>query len=123
MLQYGEKGGAIGYLVGEENKGLEIMFGMMNHARFAVGLQGLAIAERAYQQAVDYAMNRIQGAPLERSDGTPIVDHPDVLRLLSVMRAEIEAMRALILVGGAALDKSHHAEEDKKPFEDQRAFF
>ena len=121
VLQYGEKGGAIGYLVGEENKGLEIMFGMMNHARFAVGLQGLAIAERAYQQAVDYAMNRIQGAPLERSDGTPIVDHPDVLRLLSVMRAEIEAMRALILVGGAALDKSHHAEEDKKPFEDQRA--
>ena len=123
MLQYGEKGGAIGYLVGEENKGLEIMFGMMNHARFAVGLQGLAIAERAYQQAVDYAMNRIQGAPLERSDGTPIVDHPDVLRLLSVMRAEIEAMRALILVGGAALDKSHHAEEDKKPFEDQRFSF
>ena len=121
VLQYGEKGGAIGYLVGEENKGLEIMFGMMNHARFAVGLQGLAIAERAYQQAVDYAMNRIQGAPLERSDGTPIVDHPDVLRLLSVMRAEIEAMRALILVGGAALDKSHHAEEDKKPSEDQRA--
>ncbi|MGB2509353.1 MAG: acyl-CoA dehydrogenase [Candidatus Puniceispirillaceae bacterium] len=121
VLQYGEKGGAIGYLVGEENKGLEIMFGMMNHARFAVGLQGLAIAERAYQQAVDYAMNRIQGAPLERSDGTPIVDHPDVLRLLSVMRAEIEAMRALILVGGAALDKSHHAEEDKKSSEDQRA--
>ena len=121
VLQYGEKGGAIGYLVGEENKGLEIMFGMMNHARFAVGLQGLAIAERAYQQAVDYAMNRIQGAPLERSDGTPIVDHPDVLRLLSVMRAEVEAMRALILVGGAALDKSHHAEEDKKSSEDQRA--
>ena len=121
VLQYGEKGGATGYLVGEENKGLEIMFGMMNHARFAVGLQGLAIAERAYQQAVDYAMNRIQGAPLERSDGTPIVDHPDVLRLLSVMRAEIEAMRALILVGGAALDKSHHAEEDKKSSEDQRA--
>ena len=76
MLQYGEKGGAIGYLVGEENKGLEIMFGMMNHARFAVGLQGLAIAERAYQQAVDYAMNRIQGAPWNVA----------MARLLSIIR-------------------------------------
>ena len=121
VLQYGEKGGAIGYLVGEENKGLEIMFGMMNHARFAVGLQGLSIAERAYQQAVDYAANRIQGAPLDRPEGTPIIEHPDVLRLVSVMRSEVEAMRALILVGGAALDKAHHAEEGQKAFEEQRA--
>ena len=89
------------------------MFGMMNHARFAVGLQGLAIAERAYQQAVDYAMNRIQGAPLERRDGTPIVDHPDVLRLLSVMRAEVKRCALLFLWAGQLLDKSHHAEEDK----------
>jgi alkylation response protein AidB-like acyl-CoA dehydrogenase len=121
VLQYGEKGGAIGYLVGEENKGLEIMFGMMNHARFAVGLQGLSIAERAYQQAVDYAANRVQGAPLDRPEGTAIIEHPDVLRLVSVMRAEVEAMRALILVGGAALDKAHHAEEGQKAFEEQRA--
>ena len=122
VLQYGEKGGAVGYLVGEENKGLEIMFGMMNHARFAVGLQGLSIAERGYQQAVDYAANRVQGAPLDRTEGTPIVEHPDVLRLLSVMRAEIEAMRALILVGGAAMDKAHHAEEEaQKAFHEQRS--
>ena len=87
---------------------------MMNHARFAVGLQGLSIAERAYQQAVDYAANRVQGAPLDRPEGTAIIEHPDVLRLVSVMRAEVEAMRALILVGGAALDKAHHAEEGQK---------
>ncbi len=110
VLQYGEKGGAVGYLVGEENKGLEIMFGMMNHARFAVGLQGLAISERAYQQAVDYAQNRIQGTPLEGEKGQPISHHPDVMRLLSVMRAEIEAMRAVALYCGTAMDKAHHAD-------------
>lgn len=111
VLQYGENGGAVGYLVGEENQGLEIMFGMMNHARFAVGLQGLAISERAYQQAVDYAQNRIQGTPLEGEKGQPIAHHPDVLRLLSVMRAEIEAMRAVALCCGTAMDKAHHAED------------
>ena len=111
VLQYGENGGAVGYLVGEENQGLEIMFGMMNHARFAVGLQGLAISERAYQQAVDYAQNRIQGTPLEGEKGQPIAHHPDVLRLLSVMRAEIEAMRAVALYCGTAMDKAHHAED------------
>ena len=109
VLQYGENGGAIGYLVGEENQGLEIMFGMMNHARFAVGLQGLAISERAYQQAVDYAQNRIQGTPLEGEKGQSISHHPDVLRLLAVMRAEIEAMRAVALYCGTALDKAHYA--------------
>ena len=111
VLQYGENGGAVGYLVGEENQGLEIMFGMMNHARFAVGLQGLAISERAYQQAVDYAQNRIQGTPLEGEKGQPIAHHPDVLRLLSVMRAEIEAMRAVALYCGTAMDKAHHADD------------
>ena len=121
VLQYGENGGAVGYLVGAENQGLDIMFGMMNHARFEVGLQGLAVAERAYQQAVDYAQNRVQGTPLERQAKTPISHHPDVLRLLSVMKAEIEAMRALVLVGGAALDKSAHSAETEKAAEDKRA--
>ena len=121
VLQYGEAGGAIGYLVGAENKGLDIMFGMMNHARFEVGLQGLAIAERGYQQAVDYAQTRVQGVPFDRAPKTPISHHPDVLRLLSVMRAEIEAMRALVLVGGAALDKSHYAADDALAKEDRRA--
>ncbi len=113
VLQYGEQGGAVGYLVGEEHKGLEIMFKMMNHARFAVGLQGLAVSERAYQQAVDYAETRVQGIPIEGQAGQTITHHPDVMRLLAVMRAEIEAMRALSLCCGAALDKSHHADSDE----------
>ena len=104
VLQYGDNGGAIGYLVGEENKGLEIMFGMMNHARFSVGLQGLAIAERAYQKAVLYAEPRVQGIPIAAEKGTPINQHPDVLRLLSIMRSEIDAMRALIFTGANAMD-------------------
>jgi len=121
VMQYGEKGGAVGYLVGAENDGLSIMFGMMNHARFAVGLQGLSVAERGYQQAVDYAQNRVQGTPLDRSPGTPIAHHPDVLRLLSVMRAEVEAMRGLILFGGAALDFARHGPEADRARLDERA--
>ncbi len=121
VMQYGEEGGAVGYLVGAENQGLAIMFSMMNHARFAVGLQGLSIAERGYQQAVDYAQNRVQGTPLDRAPGTPISHHPDVLRLLSVMRAEVEAMRGLTLIGGAALDLARHGPEDSKARLDERA--
>ncbi|MEZ7812479.1 MAG: acyl-CoA dehydrogenase [Paracoccaceae bacterium] len=121
IMQYGENGGAVGYLIGEENQGLAVMFSMMNHARFNVGLQGLSIAERGYQQAVDYANTRIQGIPIERSSGTPISHHPDVLRLLSVMRAEIEAMRGLILVGGAALDEAQYGDEAVRPKFDERA--
>ena len=121
VMQYGEAGGAVGYLVGEENEGLSIMFGMMNHARFAVGLQGLSVAERGYQQAVDYAQTRVQGTPLDRTPGTPIAHHPDVLRLLSVMRAEVEAMRGLTLIGGAALDFARHSPGDEKAAHDERA--
>ena len=121
VMQYGEAGGAVGYLVGEENEGLSIMFGMMNHARFAVGLQGLSVAERGYQQAVDYAQTRVQGTPLDRTAGTPIAHHPDVLRLLSVMRAEVEAMRGLTLIGGAALDFARHSPGDEKAAHDERA--
>ena len=108
VLQYGQEDGAVGYLLGEENRGLDCMFLMMNSARYDVGLQGLAIAERAYQQAVSYARDRVQGTPLEGEKGQTIVHHPDVLRLLTGMRAEIEAMRALLLVGGASLDLAHH---------------
>ena len=121
VMQYGEKGGAVGYLVGEENEGLSIMFGMMNHARFAVGLQGLSVAERGYQQAVDYAQNRVQGTPLDRAPGAPIAHHPDVLRLLSVMRAEVEAMRGLTLLGGAALDFARHGPDQERARLDERA--
>ena len=104
VLQYGDNGGAIGYLVGKEHQGLEIMFAMMNHARFTVGLQGLAISERAYQQAISYAMDRRQGTPLGGNDGDTIIGHPDVLRLLASMRADIMAMRGLIGIGAEAMD-------------------
>ena len=114
VMQYGEKGGAVGYLVGEENEGINIMFGMMNHARIAVGLQGLAISERVYQQAVSYAKDRVQGIPLDREKGDPIVNHPDVIRLLGGMKSEIEAMRALMLVGAVAMDKAKNSVDNKK---------
>ena len=121
VLQYGQDGGAVGYLLGEENRGLDCMFLMMNSARFDVGLQGLAISERAYQQAVGYARDRVQGTPLERERGDAIIHHPDVLRLLTGMRAEIEAMRALLLVGGASLDRAHLLSGDDAAFWQTRA--
>jgi len=108
VLQYGDNGGAIGYLVGKEHQGLEIMFAMMNHARFTVGMQGLAISERAYQQAVSYAMDRRQGTPLGGEEGDTIIGHPDVLRLLASMRADIMAMRGLVGIGAAAMDMAAH---------------
>lgn len=108
VLQYGDNGGAVGYLVGELNKGLEIMFAMMNHARFMVGLQGLAISERAYQQAVSYAMDRKQGTPLGGTEGDAIIGHPDVLRLMASMRSDIMAMRSLLGIGAAAMDLATH---------------
>ena len=111
VLQYGDNGGAIGYLVGEENQGLAIMFGMMNHARFNVGLQGLALSDRALQQALSYAETRVQGTPLAREAKSPIIHHPDVTRLLGQMKAESEAMRALMIYGAALLDEAETGNE------------
>ena len=93
MLQFGDHGGAVGYLVGEENRGLEYMFIMMNAARFAVGVQGIAVAERAYQHALAYAQDRVQGRPVDGSTpaAAPIIHHPDVKRMLLTMRAVVEA--------------------------------
>ena len=110
VLQYGDHGGAIGYLVGEENRGLEYMFIMMNAARYAVGVQGIAIAERAYQKAVQYAKDRIQSRPVDGSMNTsaPIIHHPDVKRMLMTMRANTEGCRALATVAAAAFDAAHH---------------
>ena len=112
VMQYGENGGAVGYLVGAENQGLDIMFGMMNHARLAVGLQGLSISDRAYQKARAYSFDRVQGTPLEKDSGAPIVHHPDVLRSLTIMKAEIEAMRALMILGAAGMDLAHGCDAD-----------
>ncbi|MDA0358894.1 MAG: acyl-CoA dehydrogenase [Proteobacteria bacterium] len=120
VMQYGEAGGAVGYLVGAENQGIDIMFGMMNHARIAVGLQGLAISERAYQQARTYARDRVQGVPLDGKKGDAIVHHPDILRLLGGMKSEIEAMRALMMVGAAAMDKARYADAAEKTELDAR---
>jgi butyryl-CoA dehydrogenase len=109
VLQFGDHGGAIGHLVGEENRGLEYMFIMMNAARFAVGMQGVAVAERAYQKAVSYARDRVQSRDLAGSAGpVAIIQHPDVRRMLMSMRAQTEAARALSYVTAAAFDAAHH---------------
>ena len=124
VLVYGDdKGevgpGAIGYLVGEENRGLEYMFIMMNAARYDVGLQGIAVSERAYQHAVNYAKDRVQSRPVDGSakESVAIIHHPDVQRMLMTMRALVEGARAMALVGAAAYDNAHHnpnAEEAKQ---------
>lgn len=110
VLQYGDNGGAIGYLVGQENRGLEYMFIMMNAARYAVGMQGIAIAERAYQKAVQYAKDRVQSRPVDGSiaASAPIIHHPDVKRMLMTMRAYTEGCRALAAGAAAAFDAAHH---------------
>ncbi|GGC73780.1 acyl-CoA dehydrogenase [Undibacterium terreum] len=109
VLQFGDNGGAIGTLVGEENRGLEYMFIMMNAARFAVGMQGVAVAERAYQKAVSYAKDRVQSRDLAGSAGpVTIIHHPDVRRMLMSMRAQTEGARALAYVAAAASDAAHH---------------
>ncbi|HEY0846473.1 MAG TPA: acyl-CoA dehydrogenase [Noviherbaspirillum sp.] len=113
VLQFGDHGGAIGTLVGEENRGLEYMFIMMNAARFAVGMQGIAVAERAYQKAVAYARERVQSRDLAGSSGpVAIIHHPDVRRMLMSMRAQTEAARALSYVTAAAFDAAHHHADD-----------
>ncbi len=114
VLAFGDNGGATGYLVGEANRGLEYMFIMMNEARFAVGMEGLALSERAYQQAVGYARDRVQGTEAGDRSGkkVAIIRHPDVRRMLMTMRSTTEAMRALAYVVGAATDMAHaHADE------------
>ena len=110
VLQYGDHGGGIGFLVGQENRGLEYMFIMMNAARFGVGVQGIAIAERAYQKAVGFARERVQSRPVDGSlpRAAPIIHHPDVRRLLMSMRALTEGCRAMATVAAAAFDAGHH---------------
>ena len=110
VLQYGDHGGAAGYLVGEENRGLEYMFIMMNAARYAVGVQGISMAERAYQKAVSFAKDRVQSRPVDGSikASAPIIHHPDVKRMLMTMRAYTEGCRAMATVAAAAYDASHH---------------
>jgi len=109
VLQYGDHGGAVAQIIGQENRGLEYMFIMMNAARFAVGVQGVAVAERAYQKAVAYARDRVQSRPVDGSMVTAatIIHHPDVKRMLMTMRAYTEGCRAVAIVAAAAYDASH----------------
>ncbi|HXD07420.1 MAG TPA: acyl-CoA dehydrogenase [Burkholderiaceae bacterium] len=109
VLQFGDHGGAVGYLIGQENRGLEYMFIMMNAARYAVGMQGIAVAERAYQKAVEYAKERVQSRPVDGSvaGAATIVHHPDVRRMLMTMRALTEGCRAMALAAAAASDAAH----------------
>ncbi|MBW8468596.1 MAG: acyl-CoA dehydrogenase [Thiobacillus sp.] len=124
VLQYGDHGGAVGYLVGQENRGLEYMFIMMNAARYAVGVQGIAIAERAYQKAVGYAKDRVQSRPVDGSlsAAAPIIHHPDVKRMLMTMRASTEGCRAMAAVAAAAYDAAHH-HPDAEARKDNAAFY
>ena len=111
VLQFGDHGGAIGTLVGEENRGLEYMFIMMNAARFGVGMQGIGLADRAYQQAVAFAKDRVQSRDLAGSPGpVAIIHHPDVRRMLMSMRSQVEAARALAYFGAGISDIAHHDE-------------
>jgi acyl-CoA dehydrogenase len=108
VMAYGDADGAVGYLVGEENRGLEFMFTMMNFARLEVGIEGVAIAERAYQHALEYAKTRVQGREIgvKGGDRVSIIRHPDVRRMLMSMKAQTEAMRAIATLASAYLDKA-----------------
>ncbi len=108
-MNYGEKGGAVGYLIGKENEGLKYMFVMMNAARFSVGVQGYAIADRAYQAALAYARDRVQSKDIAAKAWTPvrIIEHPDVRRMLMNAKANVEAMRSLAFFTAAQLDHAH----------------
>ena len=110
VMAFGDQDGAIGYLVGEENKGLAYMFIMMNEARFKIGLQGLGVAERAYQAALAYAKERVQGRPVgaKSGDRVSIIHHPDVRRMLMSMKAQNEAMRALAYVAAMHMDLARY---------------
>jgi 3-(methylthio)propanoyl-CoA dehydrogenase len=123
-MKFGEKGkGAVGYLVGEANRGLEYMFIMMNAARFSVGVQGYAVADRAYQHSLEYAKERVQMADAATRDKTPvrIIQHPDVRRMLMWQKANLEAMRALSYVTAAALDFANK-HPDEKVRKENKAF-
>ena len=124
VLQYGDHGGAVGYLVGEENRGLEYMFIMMNAARYAVGVQGISITERAYQQARAYARERVQSRPVDGSvpGAATIIHHPDVRRMLMTMRALAEGCRAMASTAAAAYDAAHH-HPDAQVRRDNQVFY
>ena len=132
VLQFGDgmgaaelgAAGAIGQIVGQENRGLEYMFIMMNAARYSVGMQGIAVAERAYQRAAAFARDRVQSRPVDGSiqASAPIIHHPDVKRMLMTMRAYTEGCRAMASVAAAAYDAAHH-HPDAEVRKENQAFY
>ncbi len=113
VMSYGDDSGAIGYLVGEENKGLECMFAMMNNARLTVGLQGVSLSEMAYQQARTYCDSRVQGVAPGYSEPGPIIRHPDVERMVTLMSTLTDASRSLCYYACAELDQAKNADNSK----------
>jgi acyl-CoA dehydrogenase len=117
VISFGEAGdGALGYVLGEANSGMRNMFTMMNAARLGVGMEGVAIGERAYQRALRYARGRVQGRAIgaNEKESVPIIEHPDVRRMLLTMKANVEAMRALLYVTAAEADHLYHAETEER---------
>lgn len=116
VMSYGDQGGATGWLVGEENTGMRAMFTMMNNARLSVGLQGLSLTDRSYQQAGQYSTDRKQGkaigAELDAGESSPIADHADVRRMLMTMRANTEAMRCVMYANAAAIDFANSSSDE-----------
>ena len=111
-MVYGDRGGATGFLIGEENRGMSCMFTMMNRARLSVGLQGVAIAERATQQALAYARERKQGRAGASGEASPIIEHPDVKRMLLTMRSLTRAARAIAYATAVALDRAERGKDE-----------
>jgi 3-(methylsulfanyl)propanoyl-CoA dehydrogenase len=117
VVSYGDAGkGAVGYLIGHEQEGMRNMFTMMNAARVGVGMEGVAIGERAYQHALQYARERIQGRPVgsDSRESVPIIEHPDVRRMLMTMKSYIEAMRSLLYVTAAEGDQRAHGDNEER---------
>jgi 3-(methylthio)propanoyl-CoA dehydrogenase len=124
VMKFGENGGAHALMVGEPNRGLEYMFVMMNAARFSVGVQGVALAERAYQAARRYALERVQSRALDQPQQGPvaIVQHPDVKRMLMTMRAYVQSARALSCAAAKAYDLAHHHPDEAVRLREQRTY-
>ncbi len=116
VLQFGDDDGAVGYIVGDEQSGMRSMFTMMNQARLGVGLEGLAVADRSYQQALAFAIERQQGRRPQTptSEAAPIIEHPDIRRMLMTMKAYIEAMRCLTYLNAASIDRAHHHPDEEQ---------
>jgi acyl-CoA dehydrogenase len=117
VISFGDRGdGAVGYLIGEEQQGMRNMFTMMNAARVGVGMEGVAIGERSYQHALQYARDRLQGRPIgaDARESVAIIEHPDVRRMLLTMKSQIEAMRSLLYVTAGEGDHMFHAETEER---------